>query len=196
MQTEMKATWLAWAVAGSLALALTGVEPAYAIPRATTPLNDQTKETLIPSGALMRIAILQTISSSRNKKGDKFSYTVVDDVKAGSRVAIVAGTTGTGKVVDVRPAHGGRSNGRLRVEFDPLTLADGAVVSVAITPESVSADESEHNPVGDVLTTIADFTIPGFFIFDLLRKGDDVTLPANAPFHVGVVEDVFLSGGR
>jgi hypothetical protein len=35
-------------------------------------------------------------------------------------------------------------------------------------------------------------TVPGFFLIDFLRKGDDITLAGGAPFHIAVTQDAFL----
>jgi hypothetical protein len=166
---------------------------AVAIEHATTPQNDETRDSLIGAGTLLRIVMLQTVTSAHCNVGDKFTFRVVDDVKAGSRIAVPAGTTGSGKVTICTPAHGGRKNGRLKVEFDPVLLGDGTQVLVAITRDSVVADHNESNGTAPALEDIANMTIPGFFIIDFLRKGDDVTLGANAPFHIAVTEDAFLS---
>src|SRR5579864_8123035 len=88
------------------AVSLAAPYPAAAIPHATTPVTDQTRETLLPSGTLIRIAMKDTVSSARNKAGDVFAFTVVDDVKIGDRIAIPAGSSGTGKVLQSAPAHG------------------------------------------------------------------------------------------
>ncbi len=167
--------------------------PAAAIEHATTPENDETRDSLIASGTLVHIVMLQTISSAHCKKGDTFSFRVIDDVKAGSRLAIPTGTTGTGKVTDCAPAHGGRQDGRLRIEFDPIALSDGTQVPVGITHDSLVADANEKNGTGPALEDIANMMVPGFFLLDFLRKGDDVTVAANSPFHVAVTEDAFLS---
>ena len=66
---------------------------AVAIEHASTPQNDETRDSLVGEGTLIKISMLETISSAHCTVGDKFTFRVVDDVKAGSRVAIPAGTT-------------------------------------------------------------------------------------------------------
>jgi hypothetical protein len=165
---------------------------ALAIPHAQTPVTDETRETLLPMGTLLRIAMQNTVTSAHDKAGDTFSYTIVDDVKIGDRVAIPAGTIGTGKVIRATPAHGGRVDGQLHVQFDPVKVADGTLVDIDITSQSLAADENDHNGTANSLAEVADITFPGFFIIDFLRKGDDVTLRAGAPFHVAVTQDAFF----
>ena len=165
---------------------------AFAIPHANAPETDQTRDTLLSTGTLMRIAMKQTVSSAHAKVGDPFTYVVVDDVYVGTRLAIPKGTVGTGKVIRVAPAHGGRVNGILKLQFDPLPAPQGPDVSIDITQESLVADENEHNGTAGSVAEVADMTVPGFFLLDFLRKGSDVTLAGGAPFHVAVTEDAFF----
>lgn len=180
-------------IAAMATLALGFAGPALAITHADTPVNDDTRDELIGTGTLVKIAMLQTISSAHSKIGDTFQFRVVDNVMAGSRVAIPAGVTGTGKVLAARPSRSGREDGQLRVEFNPLVLADGTEVTLAITHESLVADENIKNGTASAFEDVANMTIPGFFILDFLRKGNEITLGANAPFHIAVTQDAFLS---
>jgi len=82
--------------------------PAAAIEHGDTPQNDETRDNLISEGTLVRISMLQTISTAHCTDNQKFTFRVMDDVKAGSRVAIPAGTTGSGRVTLCQPAHGDR----------------------------------------------------------------------------------------
>ena len=167
--------------------------PAFAITHANAPVTEQDRNMLVGAGTLVKIQMLQTISSAHSKVGDTFGFKVADSVMAGDRVAIPAGTQGTGKVLQSRPARGGRTDGQLRVEFDPLVLTDGTKINLAITQQSLVADQNDRNGTAGAVAEIADMTIPGFFILDYLRKGDNITLAAGAPFHIAVTEDAFLS---
>ncbi|HKW44063.1 MAG TPA: hypothetical protein VJN22_00315, partial [Candidatus Eremiobacteraceae bacterium] len=109
-------------LAALLAVTALAAAPALAIPHATTPLTEQTKNSLLQSGTLLRISLDQTVSSAHNKVGDKFGYTIVDDVKVGDRIVVPAGTKGTGTVAAVRPAHGGGGDGVLRVTLDAVPV--------------------------------------------------------------------------
>ena len=186
----MQSPRIAALVAALAAFALPLV--AAAIPHADAPVTDQTRDSLLPTGTLVRIAMDRTVSSAHSKVGDTFSFKVLDDVRVGDRLAIPAGTAGTGKVVRCSPAHGGRVDGTLRLSFDPVKLQDGTEVDLDITQESLVADQNQHNGMAGSVAEVADMTVPGFFLIDFLRKGDDVTLGAGAPFHVSVVQDAFL----
>lgn len=188
----MKSSYsVALAAAAVLAL-LVSPMAAVAIPHATAPVTDQTRDTLLPTGTLLRIAMKQTVSSARSKTGDAFDFTIVDDVRLGDRVAVPAGTVGTGKIIRSAPAHGGRVNGILKLQFDPVKLSDGMTVVIDITQESLVADQNSHNGMAGSVAEVADMTVPGFFLIDFLRKGDDVTLTGGSPFHVAVTQDAFF----
>ncbi len=181
-----------FACAAAVLAVATAAMPAVAIPHATTPITADTKDTLLQSGTLLRISLDQEVSSAHDKAGDKFGYSVVDDVKIGDRVVVPAGTKGTGVVSAARPAHGGGNDGMLRVTLDPIPLPSGSTLAVGITNDSVMADANEKNGDAGTLETVADMAVPGFFLIDLFRKGSDVTLRANKPFHVAVTEDTFI----
>src|SRR5579872_2277581 len=107
-----------------LVTALVYAAPSFAIPHASAPVTEQDRNSLVGAGTLVKIEMLQTISSAHSRVGDTFKFRVADNVMAGDRIAIPAGTEGSGKVLESRPAHGGRTDGRLRVQFDPITLGD------------------------------------------------------------------------
>ena len=188
----MKATHSASLAAAAILAFAACPLAAVAIPHADAPVTDETRDTLLPSGTLFRIAMNNTVSSAHSKAGDLFTFTIVDDVRIADRVAVPSGITGSGKVVTSAPAHGGRVDGILKLQFDPIKLTDGTNVIVDITRESLVADQNEHNGMAGSVAEVADMTVPGFFLIDFLRKGDDVTLTAGAPFHVAVTEDAFL----
>ena len=73
---------------------------AIAIPHASTPVDVDTSNKLIPAGTLIRIRMLNSLSSASTKEGTYFSWVVSDDVKLGDRVVIPAGNVGWGKVDD------------------------------------------------------------------------------------------------
>lgn len=188
----MRPAHLAALVGIALVLAASAPRAAFAIPHANAPETDQTRDTLLGTGTLLRIAMKQTVSSAHAKVNDPFSYTVVDDVLIDGRVVIPKGTVGTGKVIRVSPAHGGRVDGILKLQFDPIAVPNGPDIAVDITQESLVADENDRNGTAGSVAEVADMTVPGFFLLDFLRKGSDVTLAGGAPFHVAVTEDAFF----
>ena len=168
---------------------------ALAIPHAIAPVNAQTRNELIQEGTFIRIRMLTQLSSAYSKAGDQFSWVVSDDIVVGNRVVIPAGTIGYGKVLQSSPAHGGGTPGFLRLHFNPIALSDGARVEVAVTKASSVLDQNEKNGYAPAVDEVASVAIPYFFLFDALRKGDDMTIRQNAVFHVAVTEDAYATNG-
>jgi hypothetical protein len=166
---------------------------AVAIPHASTPVNVETSDKLIPMGTFIRIRMLDALSSSTTKAGTYFSWVVSDDIKIGTRVVIPMGTIGWGKVVTVSPAHGGRVPGYLRLRFYSISLTDGQKVDVAVTHGSAVLDQNQKNGYAPAAEDVANVMVPYFFLIDALRKGDDMIIPKNAVFHIAVLEDAFVS---
>jgi hypothetical protein len=74
-------------------------------------------------GTLIDATITSTISSRQAKVGDVFTATVVEDVRnAGGAVAIPAGSTVQGTILEVRPAPNSRSTGTLALAVTSVTV--------------------------------------------------------------------------
>jgi hypothetical protein len=166
---------------------------AVAIPHASTPINVETSDKLVPMGTFIRIRMLDALSSSTTRPGTYFSWVVSDDVKIGTRVVVPVGTIGWGKVVTVSPAHGGRVPGYLRLRFYSITLTDGQRIDVAVTHGSAVVDQNQKNGYAPAAEDVANIMVPYFFLIDALRKGDDMIIPKNAVFHIATLADTFVS---
>jgi len=168
---------------------------ASAIQHAITPVNAATRDELIAQGTFIRIRMLTQLSSAYSKPGDVFSWVVSDDIMLGKRVVIPAGTVGYGRVRQVSPAHGGGTPGWLRLQFYSIVLTDSTRVEVAVTKASAVLDQNEKNGYAPAVDEVASVAIPYFFLFDALRKGEDMTIKQNAVFHIAVIEDAFATSG-
>ena len=79
----------------------------------------------MPSDAVLGLQIERTISSELARVEDRVDARVTRDVRVSDRIAIPAGATARGSVVDVD--RGGRMKGRARlaIRFHTIVLADG-----------------------------------------------------------------------
>ena len=168
---------------------------APAIQHAVTPVNAANRDELIEQGTFIRIRMLTQLSSAYSKPGDVFSWVVSDDITVGNRVVIPAGTVGYGRVRQVSPAHGGGTPGFLRLQFYSIVLTDSTRVEVAVTRASAVLDQNEKNGYAPAADEVASVVVPYFFLFDALRKGEDMTIRQNAVFHIAVIEDAFATKG-
>lgn len=95
----------------------------------------------VPSDAVLGLQIERTVSSELARIEDKVDARVTRDVRVENRIAIPAGSTVRGSVIEVDK--GGRMKGkaRLAIRFHTLVLADG-------TP--ALAEERSGGPCGSV----------------------------------------------
>jgi hypothetical protein len=76
----------------------------------------------VPTGAVVRMRINQTLDSSRTQAGTKFDGIVVADVVADGAVAIPRGATVTGTVVDAKKSGALAGRGELSLQLTQVTL--------------------------------------------------------------------------
>jgi hypothetical protein len=76
----------------------------------------------IPSGAMVRMRINQTLDSAKAKPGDHFDGIVVNDVVAGGAVAIPRGAAVSGTVVDAKKSGVLAGRGELSLQLTQVTL--------------------------------------------------------------------------
>jgi len=88
----------------------------------------------VPSDAVLGMQIERTVSSELARIEDKVDARVTRDVRVENRIAIPAGSTVRGSVIEVDK--GGRMKGkaRLAIRFHTLVLADGTQLSLKSDP--------------------------------------------------------------
>jgi hypothetical protein len=76
----------------------------------------------VPSGALVRIRINQTLDSAKAKPGDHFDGVVVNDVVADGAVAIPRGAAVQGTVIDAKKSGAISGRGEISLQLTQVTL--------------------------------------------------------------------------
>ena len=77
----------------------------------------------VPSGAMMRVRINQSLDSGRTQPGAKFDGIVVNDVVADGAIAIPRGAAIQGTVVDAKKSGALAGRGELSLQLTSVTLA-------------------------------------------------------------------------
>jgi hypothetical protein len=92
----------------------------------TSPTEPRPIPVTVPAGETLDIEFRQTLSSHTSQAGQHFRTKVVGPVSIGGRVVIPAGSSIEGVITEAEPAKkiGGRA--RLSLEFQTLTLVNGA----------------------------------------------------------------------
>lgn len=110
-----------------------------------TPGAAAPEQAFLPAGTAIRVRMEETLDTHRNRGGDRFTATLSAPIAADNNVAIPAGTTFAGHVVDSRPS--GRFKGRavLALTLDSFEL-QGQVYHVRATNSvRTSKGHKRHN---------------------------------------------------
>lgn len=107
--------------------------PATAAPTATptpmpTPMPTPTPapiDVTVASGTVVTVEFLDRLSSHESTEGQQFTVQVVEPVRVPEGIAIPAGSTITGTIIEAKPAKKVGGSSRLNVEFTALRLPTG-----------------------------------------------------------------------
>ena len=101
---------------------------------------------VIPAGTLIRVRVNQRISSNQSQPGQTFDGIVVNDVVAGSSIAIPRGASVQGKVLDAKASGTLKGRGDLTLDVIQVTLA-GKVYPIV-------SDNWEHHGGDKTIETV------------------------------------------
>jgi len=96
----------------------------------------------VPSGALVRIRINQSLDSKYAKAGDVFNGVVINDVTAAGAIAIPRGATVDGKVVSATKAGALGGRGELQLQLTQVTMGGKTFPIVSDTWGHHGADKT------------------------------------------------------
>jgi Zn-dependent protease with chaperone function len=149
----------------------------------------------VPSGTVLKVSFLQTLSSASSQPDERFTAEIVEPVLVNGRVAIAAGSTISGRVVDVQPAKrfGGRA--QLNLEFTSLRLSSGKESPISASFHGQAEEKSKDAVViggaaaggailGRILGDDEDDAVRGAILGGAIgtgiaakNRGEEVTLP-------------------
>jgi len=93
-------------------------------------------EVIVPYGTILAVQLTEPLSSDLNRPGDSFSARLVSPIMVGNRIAIPAGATVQGQIVEVRNA--GHFNGRSELVAKATRLLyDGRTYNLRSTEYSM-----------------------------------------------------------
>jgi hypothetical protein len=143
--------------------------------------------------SIIKVRLLDSLDSRTTKRGDTFRYVVLTDVVCRDRKIIREGTTGTGKVLDVRRRGNWGRSGRVTCGFNFVSTVNGTRVRLAMTKRARERNEAEGYAAGASLIGLMALgplgLVGGAFV-----KGRDVTIPTDSVFYLGVEENVDVTG--
>ncbi len=133
----------------------------------------------IPDGTMLRLSLLDSLSSATNEVDEPVNFEVAEEVKVGDVVAFPRGTTARGHIVEVEPKKRLGRAGKLNFSVDYVKALDGTNVRLRASSTRKGEEKSGTVIVGTVLLS------PLF----LIMRGKDVNIPKGTAFNAYVDGD-------
>lgn len=143
----------------------------------------------VPEGLLIKIHLMDALSSAKNKPGDTFHYVIDENVIQNDGVLFMKGTVGTGVLQEIeRPQNLGR-NARLLLDFNQIRALDGTMVDIYYGKKAMAMNRSGKWAFGASAAGMLALG-PGGILLGLAIKGEEETIPAGMEFYLQVREPV------
>ncbi len=143
----------------------------------------------IPEGLLVKVKIIDELSSVNSKAGDEFKFLISDTVVVDDFVLFLKGSSGVGVLKEVKkPSSLGR-DARLLLDFTMIRALDGTPIKISIGTKSSELNRSYQLAVGASAAGMLAFGPEGI-LFGLAVKGKERTIPAGTEFYLQITESV------
>ncbi len=139
-------------------------------------------EIKVPEGTELRMRLEETLSSKTANEGDRFSISLIEDVRLPNGAVLKAGYRGVGEVTEASGNGMLGKAGKLNVRLNYLTVGDGRI--------RLRANKAAK---GDNRTGTQVVTLVLFGVFAGLVKGKDVSIPTGTQITAYTDEDKILN---
>jgi len=125
----------------------------------------------IPAGTVVQVEFVEAISSDGSHQGDHFAIRLAEPIIIGDRVAVRAGATGAGEVIDAERAGGGGREGTLVASGRYLEI-NGEQVRIRGMQVLRAGGNRTNSAIGMSFIPVYGFVGPW------LRRGGNIEVPA------------------
>ena len=158
-------------------------------PPATSSASNQL---VLDKGTAVKLRLKRDISSADAKEGDTIDFEVVEEVKVGDVVVIPKGSPAVGSVTDVQAARRMGRGGKLDIQIDSVTLADGEKATLwAVKERSGEGNGEDNRPI--VARSLVFGPVAPLI---LLTPGEDTMIPRDTEVTGYVVTAMQLDPGK
>jgi hypothetical protein len=143
----------------------------------------------VPEGMLVKVKILDEVSSSRSRAGDGFRYQVIETVSHNNMVIIPKGSIGYGSISRItRPGNLG-IDARLMLDFREIRALDSTMVALQYGAKTPDINRPRQLAVG---ASAAGMLIlgPEGILFGMAVRGQEKTILVDSEFYVQVKNPV------
>jgi len=146
---------------------------------------------IIPQGTLVKLRLMQSLSTRSTKEGQVVKFVVLDAVRIGKRKIIEKGASVDAFVSHIRhPQRFGR-NASLKIKFVSVNSVKGRNIPVEIGPHAAKTNEQMGMAAGAAVGGALIFGPIGL-LAGLFVKGKNVEIPSGTELHVEVAEDTIF----
>lgn len=143
----------------------------------------------VPEGLLVKVKVVDELSSVNSKAGDEFKYLIAETVVIDDFVIFTKGSSGVGILKEVKkPSNLGR-DAHLLLDFVRMRAVDGTQVKISAGSRSSELNRSYQLAVGASAAGMLAFGPEGI-LFGLAVKGKERTIPAGTEFYLQITESV------
>lgn len=143
----------------------------------------------LPVDTLVRIKMMDEITSRSGTAGDRFRFRVVEDVFHEGRIWIARGTAGAGVIKKVKRAGRFGQNGRLESSFGRISAGRRQKVMLTISKKASQENDQQKMAAGASFLGLVALGPIGLAGGAFIR-GKDVTIAKGAELYVATEEDV------
>lgn len=142
---------------------------------------------------LIRVELLEKITSNTARRGEKISYQVLEDIKVNQALIIPRGTRGKLEVTKIEEAGKMGKDGDVKIGFPSLETIDGSNLAVAIKEKAQAENKSQKLAIGASVLGTALLGLPGV-VAGYFVEGKDEEIPAGSEMYIQVTEAKELFG--
>lgn len=143
----------------------------------------------VPEGLLVKVKIVDELSSVNSKAGDEFQYLIAETVVVDDFVIFTKGSSGVGILKEVKKPRNLGRDARLLLDFVKMRAVDGTPVKISAGSKSSELNRSYQLAVGASAAGMLAFGPEGI-LFGLAVKGKERTIPAGTEFYLQISESV------
>ena len=149
----------------------------------------QVEEVVIPTGTLVPIRFLSTLSSKNNKTGETFDFQISENVFLDNKLIIPVNSEGVGKITKAKKATLLSRPGKLEIEFKSVSALDGTSLNLILGEEAEEENKRLYVAVGVGILGLIILSSPVGLVFGALIPGKNVKIEEGSEMFLQVKSD-------
>jgi hypothetical protein len=149
----------------------------------------QVEEVVIPTGTLVPIRFLSTLSSKNNKTGETFNFQISENVFLDNKLIIPVNSEGVGEITKAKKATLLSRPGKLEIEFKSVSALDGTSLNLILGEEAEEENKRLYVAVGAGILGLIILSSPVGLVFGALIPGKNVKIEEGSEMFLQVKSD-------